>query len=264
MADLIAIDSAQGVNEACARLLKKLRPEESPLYRGRDELIKHDFEPPVISDEWWLDIIELMESEIIWRNSCQRWLFPLPHRGYVTGKKRGINIAWAAMQLEWSNCADEQKICQITRPEVVHDFINRFPGLSDLCHEHSDHLACYVPQLVIPEFSGPFSDDFDAMLRLSELEQEAKRKNDSTSGIALTADAQIPLCDEVIALRHPNFGNYRPGPVASKYVQSYVSGSRSSCFDPFDYLVWLLSDESKWLPARHREFLTVGMREWAA
>jgi hypothetical protein len=264
MADLMALNSSDGIHRVCGQLLKRLRPEESPLIVARDELIKHDFEPPVISDEWWLDVIELMESEISWRASSRRWLFPLPHKGYVTGKLRGINIARAAMQLEWSDYATDHKICQITRPDDVHEFINRFPGLSDDCHEHPECLACYVPQLLIPEFSGPFGAQFDKLLEASKDEHNALRERGSQSGVALTIDGQIPLCDSSVALRHPTFGNYKLASVVNEFCSGFVDGTSARCFGLFYYLVWFLSDESGWLPSYHREMLTVGMREWTA
>ena len=35
-------------------------------------------------------------------------------------------------------------------------------------------------------------------------------------------------------------------------------------FDVIDYVTWLLSEASAWLPKRHHEFLLVGMKQWTA
>jgi hypothetical protein len=261
LADLVAINSTRGIRRVCTELLKRLRPEESPLIIARDELIKYGYDPPIISDEYWLDIVELMESEIHWRNSSRPWIFPLLHRGYVTGKKRGVNIAWTVMQLEWADEAEEKKICQITHPEIIHDFLRRFSGLSEICHLHPDYLACYAPQLLIPEFSGAFGSDFDRLLITSMNELRQRRDAAVVTDTVLGDDKQLPLCDKRLALRHPTFGNVAPGEVVSKYVSDHVGGSHSKCFEWMDYLVWLLSDQSTWLPEKHREFLILGMQQ---
>lgn len=263
LAGVVAINSADGIKAVCRSLLKKIRPEESPLIAARDELIRRGIEPPVISDEWWLDIVEasnripaagpVVPDESVWGT----WTFPLPYQG-ETGSERGLNLAWTAMQLRWSEHADKHHICQITRPDLVHSFINDFPGLAELCHKYPNYLACYAPQLTITDFSGPFATSFDKMLAASE-----ERQRRSQSGAGLTRDGKTPLCDEEIALRHPTFGNYNPSYVACFYVQGEIFGPTSKCFEHVDYLVWLLSGDSAWLPEAHREFLIAGMREWA-
>ncbi|MFA7373048.1 MAG: hypothetical protein WC074_05770, partial [bacterium] len=35
-------------------------------------------------------------------------------------------------------------------------------------------------------------------------------------------------------------------------------------YEHFHYLIWLLSNDSRWLPEPHRDFLLRGMRDWAA
>ncbi len=268
LADIVAINSNRGLFEVCKALVRKLRPDESPLIAARDELIRWGIEPPVISDEWWLDIVEAsnriagygayVPEWSVWGT----WTFPLPHEGDV-GAQRGVHLAWTAMQLDWSAYAEENKICQITHPEIVHKFIENFPGLRDLCHQFPDYLACYAPQLTLPEFSGSFSADFDKMLLDSEEEQRKVRNRGSQSGIALTVDERVPLCATEIALRHSTFGNYRPASVANFYVQGEMFGPTSKCFEHFDYVIWFLSHDSSWLPDKSREFIIEGVREWA-
>jgi hypothetical protein len=267
LVDVVAVNSARGIEYVCKELAKKIRPEESLLIAARDELIRYGHEPPVISDEWWIDIIELKETDFSWPYvSSRRWIFPLPHGGYVSGKERGINIAWTAMQLEWSDAAENSehhKISQMTPPDIVHDFIGNFPGFSEVCHQHPEHLAGYVPQLLLPEYSGPFSLAFDSLLKDSIAEHVKEAARGSISGTALTIDGNIPLCDSEWALRHATFGNYRPETVANKWLDGMGSSFSARCYEPFDYLVWLLSDESTWLPEQTRGILLQGLRDWS-
>ena len=57
LADLRAAVSAEGLSAVVEQLLKKLQPEGSPLVVARDILIEKGLSPPVITDEWWLDIV---------------------------------------------------------------------------------------------------------------------------------------------------------------------------------------------------------------
>lgn len=269
LADTIAIQSSIGMHAVCRKLLKKLRPEASPMIAARDELIRRGIDPPVISDEWWLDIVEasnrildvgaFIPPESTWGT----WTFPLPYK-YEVGAERGLNLAWTAMQIEWSEYAEKNNICQITHPDTVHKFISDFPGLSELSHQYPDYVASYAPQLLIPEFSRTFGSTFEHMLSESEAKLVRMRKIDSNQGRGLTIDKNLPLCDKEIALRHPTFGNYEPASIACFYVQGEMWGPSSKCFEKMDYVVWFLSHHSHWLPKRYREFLIVGMREWTA
>lgn len=251
LADAVAARSEEGLNTICAHLLKKLRPVESPLIAARDELLRRGIEPPVISDEWWLDIVEAsnrmsshgpyVPEQSVWGT----WSFPLPNAG-ESGANRGLHLAWTALQIDWSLYAEDHKICQITHPNVVHEYIDSFPGLSELCEQFPEQLACYAPQLTIPEFSGRFSNAFDRVLMPSEKAQGRS------------------LCSEEISLRHPTFGEHEPSSIACFYVQGPMFGPSSKCYEIFDYLVWLLSRNSLWLPEKHRDFLIRGMKDWAA
>jgi TIR domain len=64
LADLFAVSSARGMDVVLTELLKKLRPEESPLIVARDFLISKNLSPPVVTDEWWIDLVELKESHL--------------------------------------------------------------------------------------------------------------------------------------------------------------------------------------------------------
>ena len=57
LADVKAVESRKGVRYVSRELLKRLRPQESPLIVARDELLAHGLRPPVVTDEWWLDVV---------------------------------------------------------------------------------------------------------------------------------------------------------------------------------------------------------------
>jgi hypothetical protein len=57
LADVKAVESKMGVRHVCRELLRRLRPRESPLIVARDELLTYGVQPPVVTDEWWLDVV---------------------------------------------------------------------------------------------------------------------------------------------------------------------------------------------------------------
>lgn len=249
LADTVALHSSRGMEEVCRALLRKLRPDESPLISARDELLSRGIEPPVISDEWWLDVIEasnrmgnggaVVPESVVWGS----WTFPLPFE-YSTGRERGKHLAWTALQMAWSQHAEQNRICQITNPELVHAYIASFPGLAELCTQNPRHLACYAPQLTIPQFSGFMSEPFDLAMNLSL--QEYQRTHRSS------------LCEEEWVLRHPDFGGYEPRQIAHQYFHGQMFAPKVEGFESFEYVVWLLSEHSGWLPAKIRDVLIRG------
>jgi TIR domain len=242
LADVKAIETKKGVRYVCRELLKRLRPQKSPLIIARDELLDHGLEPPVVTDEWWLDIIVASSRLDGWGAAIPddsvwgRWAFPLPNED-KRGEARGVRLAWTALQLNWMKAAEEQKITQITRPELVHRFIINQPGLREACLDCPIWLAAYAPQLTVREFSGEFEQSFDALL-----EKE-------------------PSCDE-LALRKSRLDLLNAASVACHYVQGTLLGPKPKFYRIFDYLVWFLSADSEWLPRPVRELLRRGMREW--
>ena len=262
LADKKAVESKKGLKVVCAELLRKLRPKESPLIVARDELIQFWLNPPVVTDEWWLDVIEASNripdgGAIPPENSTWgRWTFPLPDAG-PDSTARGLRLAWTAMQMNWEKKAEELAITQITRPEIVHNFIASQPGLREACHDVPVILASYAPQLTISGFSGEFDEDFDHLLTTSIAEH---KRNSSGSGLTVTG--KPPLCDEYIALRHPTFGDYQPSSIACQFIQGEMWGPHPRYYDHFEYLVWLLSSDSSWLPENIQHFLIEGMKEW--
>lgn len=263
-----AVKSSKGIDMVCDKLLKKLRPKESPLITARDTLISFGTNPSVVTDEWWLDVVEASNRIPSWgfappENSIWgRWTFPLPYFG-SRGKDRGVWLAWTAMQMRWEKDAEDNKITQITKPETVLDFIDSNPGLKEICHLYPEFLATYAPQLTIRGFGGDFEEDFENMLEKSIKKQRRERACKSASGSGLTINHLAPACDELIALRHPTFGDYGPSHIACQFVQGDIGGPTPKYYEIFDYLVWFLSFDSGWLPKEVHEFLIDGMKKWA-
>lgn len=259
LADLVAASSASGIKIVVEELLKKIRPEESPLIVARDFLIEKGLTPPVITDEWWLDIVETKEAELLYPNlnNDWRWIFPLPYPYGSRGKERGLDIAWTALQLDWAEDGAAKKICQLTHPEVVHDFLKQWPGLQECALDNPEILALYAPQLTIQGFDGCFSDAFDELL--------ASENKDS--GIALrygsakTTDGYEPLCGDFIAWRHPSFGNYTPGELSYEFVNAHDGAYSRSVFNGFECLVWIISDDASWMPENLRNTLKQGFKD---
>jgi hypothetical protein len=262
LADRKAIDTKKGLKAVCAELLRKLRPQESPLIVARDEIIHFGLNPPVITDEWWLDVIEASNRIPNWgaipppNATWGRWTFPLPNPD-STGVERGVRLAWTAMQMQWEKNVEKMRITQITKPEIVINFIASQPGLSEACHQFPEILASYAPQLTIREFSGEFEQDFDKLLK-----QSIKKHSRNSSSLGLITNGYSEQCDSYIALRHPSFGNYQTSSIAAYFVQGEMWGPSPKYYEIFEYLIWLLSSDSEWLPEKVHNFLIEGMKEW--
>jgi hypothetical protein len=168
------------------------------------------------------------------------------------------------MQMAWQQEANKRPITQLTRPEIVHEFISSQPGLTETCHDYVRYLIAYAPQLVIRGFGGPFEDEIDALYLQSVKAAEHRRAIGDPGGTALTTDHRSPGCDDEYVLRDPEFGRYEAGHLVCGFVQgNYVAnGPPVMYYNHIDYAVWLLSDDSLWLPVEIREVLTRGMAEW--
>jgi hypothetical protein len=249
LGDIIATRSSFGLDRMCADLIRTIRPDESPLLVARDELARFGWSPPPISDEWWLDMVEAQEHAVssMW---YVPWRFPLPERLGSQGRRRGLNIAWAALQREWQLEAEHRRICQITPPDEVLAFVQGDAALKEAAHVYPEYLANYAPQLLIPEFSGPFSDDFDRILRASEEEWSQQ------------PDRRFPqaLCDRQLALRHPEFGRHSADEVAEKWMWGFGGDHGARIYDEIEYIFWLLASDSDWLPCRVRATLIEGLK----
>lgn len=258
LADTFAVPSELGLDAVVEALLRKLRPEESPLVVARDFLIKMGFDPPVVTDEWWLRIVEAKESQFHFPNETCQWIFPLPFRGLEGAKERGLNIAWTALQLEWIEEAEDQDLCQLTHPEVVHRFLRKWSGLLECGRQNPAVLAMYAPQLTIPGYDDGLSDVFDALLDPSR--EDAYQMPGYSNGPE-TTDGRPPLCGELIAWRHKTFGNYAPSELAYSFVRAHDGDYSRASHSAFDCLIWLLTDAANWMPGRLRNTLLEGMRK---
>jgi hypothetical protein len=250
LAGILAASSADGVASVCDQLLKVLRPTPSPLETAKAELERHGWDAPPVSDEFWLDAVGL-QADIESPGFRRAWLFPHPPVGAAFD--RGHTIAWAALQNAWNWEAEERNICQITPPEEVFAFIDEAPALAEAAAAHPEVVANYAPQLLIREFSGRFGPAFDKLLATS------RRR------IARQPDSRYPgaKCEKAFALRAANFGGHQPEDIADKWTSGDGGDRSAQHFRDSDYLFWLLSDASLWLPPRIREVLTIGVRDRA-
>ena len=253
LADIRALDSRSGVDSLCTDLLRVIRPTVSPLVVAKDELARFGWNPPPISAEWWLDMVE-HQSHWDWPNmDRQPWQFPLPI-GRLEGRDRGLSIAWTALQLDWQEEASQLNICQTTHPDHVFAFIDENAALSEACTKHPDIVANYAPQLLIPEFSGRFRGAFDDLLAESALR------------IQRDPDKRFPgaTCERYFALRLSDFGRNTAKEVADKWATGRGGDYSSQHHHLTDYVFWLLSQDSQWMPSYVKDILIVGMREWSA
>lgn len=267
LADKIAIVGDRGIEYVVAELLKTIKPEGSSLLIARDYLIEFGIDPPVVTDDWWHDIIEYSgsnpdEDTFQGPMGWGRWGFPLPAKGN-SPKERGERIACAAMQMIWQNNSEKQLITQITHPDKVLEFIYSEAGLKETCYNFPHYLATYAPQLTIRGFGGEFDAIFEDWYEKSLIEQEEELNSVSTAGTGLTVNKEIPKCEELLALRHPTFGNYKPSIIACNYVQGMLMGPPVKVFETIDYVVFFMSRKSKWMPKNVKDFLIKGLKEWA-
>lgn len=268
LADKMAIIADRGLEQVVLQLSEVLKPEGSTLMIARDHLLEFGYEPPVVSDDWWLDVIEYsgsndMEGTFQEAMGWGRWGFPLPPKGEKPSE-RGKRLALAALQMRWQEAAEGRGISQITHPIEVLRFIESQPGLTPVCHEYLPYLAAYAPQITIKGLGGEFEEDFEAWYRHSLDEQRRKRNVHNISGTGLTRNKLPPACDEPVSLRHPQFGNYEPQFITGWFVQGELNGPPVKVYDTIDYLVWFLSDQSHWMPRRVRKFLLEGFKHWSA
>lgn len=242
LADKVATLSSEGLDAVVAKLTRVVRPQGSSLIEAREYLIEKGWRnPPVISDDWWLDMAA--QSSLDESGAWERWEFPLPPWD-DDARARGHRIAQAALQEAWRSAARVQRISQVTPPEQVHDFIRSHPGLLDTCLDHATFVIEYAPQLAIAGFGGPLEEEIERLYQIAVKHRTGR------------------IDPEQFALRAPDFWNMDPALVACHYVQGALMGPSTSFYQPIDIALWLLSDASTWLPDAARKFLTRGMIEW--
>jgi hypothetical protein len=264
-----AASSFQGIKKVLDEILDVVQPQGSPLIVARDTLIEWGVVPPVITDQYWLDVVAASNrlpgygAFIPEESTWSRWSFPLPSKE-GGAKNWGDRLAWTAMQMKWVDNAEEVPITPLTPPDQVHDFISDHPGLLETCLTYPQLIAEYAPQLTIRDFSGDLNDSFEEAYKQSSAKHRQARQKNSTAGSALTINGKSPLCDEEWALRHHSFGDYQPIYVTDAYFSGGMFGPRVSPYEHADHLFWLLSSASGWLPRRIHSFLIEGTLDWHA
>lgn len=151
LADRYAIVGSRGLEYAASAISQRVRPGGSPLAIARELLADRGIATPPPSDPWWLDVVESSTEPdyIDIHSGLFRWGFPLPPNE-EDATLRGRRLAQAVMRDDWMAEADRRPVSQITRPEVVHEFIREMPGLFETCLAYPRYLASYAPQLLIP------------------------------------------------------------------------------------------------------------------
>jgi len=218
LADIVAVPSDRGLDHVVGELLRVFQPDESALVVARNLVLDRGYEPPVISDDWWLDAIEGSGYQ-----NNYRWCFPI-WRMTEGSSRRGESLAWIVMQHLWQQEAENRPITQMTPPGEVVAFIQSHPGLREVCCQMPRHLMEFAPQLAIPGLAGDLEDVIEQSFQQSVAEYRERRAKRDPSGTALTTNGLCPACEDYFALRHPTFGDYEAGHVACGFVQGNGAG----------------------------------------
>lgn len=162
-----AVSTTKGLTTVVAEILAVIHPQGSPLIAARDVLLKQGVIPPVITDRYWLTVVEAsnrihgfganIPDESVW----DRWSFPLPPKS-DDPEEWGERLAWAAMQMAWIDTAVHIPISVVSPPNLVLDFVTSHPGLLEVCQQYPLLTAEYAPQLTIPNFGGDLEETFEA------------------------------------------------------------------------------------------------------
>jgi hypothetical protein len=263
-----AVSSSEGLKKVVSEILAVLHPQGSPLIIARDILLDWGLTPPVITDKYWLHIVEASNrlpgygAWIPEESTWYRWSFPLPSKG-GSPEQWGERLAWTAMQLNWVKTANEVPITILTHPEEVLDFIYSHSGLFETCKTFPSLLAEYAPQLTIPGMGGDLEEVIEEAYQKSCARYKKLYKENPRYGSGITINKEVRLCDEEWSLRHPSFGNYEPVYVAEAYFSGGMFGPRVSNYEHTEHIVWLLSKLSSWMPYNTKKVLIEGMKDWA-
>jgi hypothetical protein len=249
LAGLKAVSSSSGIDKIVGEILSVIRPDGSPLINARDTLLCWGVNPPVITDPYWLNVVEASNrlsgfGAVIPRDQTwERWSFPLPGKS-DDAREWGERLAWTAMQMDWVKAAEEVPITIISPPDQVLSFVHAHPGLFETCKSYPDLVAEYAPQLTIPGLGGDLEECIE------EAFQESCRRHQGKG------------CDEEWIVRHSSACFHEPGDVASSYFAGGLFGPEVSPFEHADHVFWLLSSSSSWLHGKTRAILIAGMKEW--
>ena len=258
LADIIALSSNDDLENIVDKIVQVIKPQGSSLIVARDVMIEYGAKPPVISDDWWLDIAINIETY----GPFGRWEFPIKYPDDTSSTERGYFIAWNAMQQAWVEKANTRPITQITHPDIVIDFIKKSPGLKEKCEQYPNFLLSYAPLMGVQGFEGPFLNSIEKYYQESLAKQKQLIQENSKYGSGLTTSNIPPLCEEELALRHPQFGKYKPSTIACTFTQGQLMKLSPRYYTTIDYIVWLLSENSDWLPQDIKTFLIQGYKEW--
>lgn len=183
LADIVAARSDAGLTDVVDRLLRVIQPEESALVTARTMILDRGYEPPVISDDWWLDVIEGVGYQY-----HERWCFPVSRMA----SSRAESLAWNVMQHIWQSAADADQITQLSHPKDVLAFITQQPGLNEVCASMPDLLLEFAPQLAIPGFGGHLEEAIESAYQRSMSSYKLRRANNDQFGSGLTIDGFCP------------------------------------------------------------------------
>jgi hypothetical protein len=243
LADKVAIRSDIGISNIVKQIDEIINPRGSTLIVARDYLISQNHNPPVLTDDWWLDVLEYCGSTFPQTNYLN---FHVPWMGYEP-RERGKYIGMNALQMLWQENAQNDNISQLSNPIEILNFIDNQPGLRDKCLEQPEKTALFFPQLTIKGLGGFMEISFAELHKI-------KDGNDRYS------------CIQEIALRDKEFGRYNNSTIASFYFTGDGGGIGPSTrlYDLIDCLIWLLSEKSNWLPENIRTILLKGLCDWGA
>ncbi|MEO0685717.1 MAG: toll/interleukin-1 receptor domain-containing protein, partial [Cyanobacteria bacterium J06649_11] len=238
LADKVAIKSNIGIEKVIDRIEKIINPKGSTLIVAREYLISKGYNPPIISDDWWLDVLEYPGDTVLQNDYLK---FSIPWFG-LEPSDRGKYIGQNALQMLWRENAIAEDISQLSSPKEIIDFINSQAGLQEICLEQPLKTALFFPQLTIKGMGGFMETKFDELYAQKSSNQEY-------------------TCIEEVALRDKNIGNYGATTIASFYFSGDGGGIGPSTrlYDLIDCLIWLLSSKSNWLPNSVRNILFNGL-----
>lgn len=243
LADKVAIKSNIGIEKIVDRIEKIINPKGSTLIVAREYLISKGYNPPIISNDWWLDVLEYPGDTVLQNDYLK---FSIPWFG-LEPSNRGKYIGQNALQMLWRENAIAENISQLSSPKEIIDFINSQAGLQEICLEQPLKTALFFPQLTIKGMGGFMETKFD------ELYSQKSSNREYT-------------CLEEVALRDKDIGNYGATTIASFYFSGDGGGIGPSTrlYDLIDCLIWLLSSKSDWLPNSIRNILFNGLCNWSA
>jgi hypothetical protein len=261
LANLVALQSRDGVERVAERIRAALRPAGSTLLFAHAELTELgeplNWHPPVVTDDWWLDGIEASAKIHDARLLGRRWGFPLPkHR--TEARARGHRLAKATAQLMWQRAAEERQISSLTPPGDVLDFIGSFPGLRETALQHPSHLLSYAPQLALPGVAGWLQETIDETFEWAC----ARLRKAGFDPASREGRKRLVRDYGYLSLRDVELIRASPHSAASTWVEGDHSGPR--VYEIIDHAGWLVSGSSGWLGDARCDALLQGIAEWRA